>query len=109
MLKHVYRAQIKQGQEKSLLSLLDDRTDLLSKYIQNDEIMTVSVYQWKQNVFTYYETICREISPDELFGDLSEQLERWPGQDDFRCWIPMMDIYHCREPVNPASGKEGSL
>lgn len=96
----VYRAQISKGAEKSALVILRDSAGTLQRYLRNEEIMTLSVYKWKQNLFAYYECIGRGIPPEELFGGLSVQLAEWPGQEEMRRWVPMTDIYHSCEPSN---------
>lgn len=100
MQRQVYRAQSVFGREEALLSLLKGREDFLRCYLQRDELLTLSVFRWERGVFAYYENVGRELAPEELFGDLSGFLEKWPGQDGLRFWVPMSDIYHGCEPVS---------
>lgn len=96
----VYRAQIKPGAGAVVLNLFNGMNNKLKEFINTGEIMTLSVFKWNDNIFTYYECIDRIIKPEEIFGDISELLEKWPGEEKPRCWVPMMDIYHCCEPIS---------
>jgi hypothetical protein len=100
MHRHVYRAQVNPGAQGNLLSSLRDNAHQIETCCQKNDILTLSVYKWERDIFTYYECIEKDLSPEDLFGNLSAMLEKWPGQYDLRYWVPMMDIYHCCEPVH---------
>lgn len=100
MQRQVYRAQVAVGQEEGLIAGLRGREDLIKEYLFREEIMTLGVFKWERNIFAYFESDGREIPPEELFGDLTGTLEKWPGQPVLRLWAPMMDIYHGCEPVS---------
>lgn len=96
----VYRAQMNRGAGESAPAALRGNAGRLQEYLQNEEIMTLSVFRWERNLFAYYECMGRDIPPEELFGGLSAQLSEWPGQDEPRRWVPMADIYHACEPAS---------
>lgn len=96
----VYRMQCKENADEGLVSLFKGSIDKLKGYTDKGELMTLSVFRNGLDFFVYYECTDRVINPFELFGDLSRWTEKWPGEKELRCWVPMMDIYHCCEPVN---------
>lgn len=99
MKRCVFRAQCKTGLEGEVQILLKSCAKKLKCFMNNEEIMTVSIFRWKSNFFIYYECIDRIIEPEEILGDMCELLEKWPGEE-VRYWVPMVDIYHCCEPIN---------
>lgn len=100
MRRYVYRTQCRAGAEEELSSFFTSRIKELKGFIKNEEVMTLSIYKWVQNFFVYYECTDRPITPKELFGDTHGLLLKWPGEDALRDWVPMLDIYHCCEPVD---------
>jgi hypothetical protein len=98
--RFTYRACIKQGEEdkvREAIMQLKDSADLL---VKSGDIMTASMFKWGRNLFVYYECTGKEYLPCQLFSTLEELLMGWPGGDNERKWVRMMDIYHCVEPVS---------
>lgn len=98
--RQAHRAQVRQGYEEELLSLLGGRAEELAGKVRDGQLLTVSVFQWGRTVFAYSESVGCPVFPDELFGDLSAILELWPGEERPGSWAPMMDVYHGCEPVS---------
>ena len=96
----VFRDQCKEGLEEAAVQWLRECREGLKRLVESEDLMTASVFKWKRNFFIYYECIKRHFTPEELFPGAGRFLEVWPGEDEKRCWVPMMDIYHCAEPVS---------
>ncbi len=65
------------------------------------DLMTISLFRWGVHLFCYWESVEREIKPEALFGNLGPALLDWAGGlAGPRQWVPMMDIYHCLEPLS---------
>lgn len=62
--------------------------------------MTAAAFQWRNNVFLYYECVRRDVAPEELAGAACGHLEPWPGEAEPRRWIPMVDVFHFNEPAD---------
>jgi hypothetical protein len=98
--RRMYRAQWKKGQiEKGRLDLAA-QLQYVQKLIETESIMTLAVYEWEHHIFVYDECIGQEIAPEEIFPSLSDHLEDWPGQAEYRKWIPLVDVFHFNEPVS---------
>jgi hypothetical protein len=98
--RFAFRAQSKKGMGEKAVLWFTNLLESIRELINREELMTLSLFKWKDNFFVYYETLDCEIIPDELFPGGEAYLQAWPGEDDKRYWIPMMDIYHCAEPVS---------
>lgn len=71
-----------------------------AKLIQEGRLMTAAGFSWNQNVFLYYECIEEAVLPEELFPQAAQHLADWPGQDQPRQWIPLMDVFHFNAPAD---------
>ncbi|NLK74803.1 MAG: hypothetical protein GX288_05880 [Clostridiales bacterium] len=99
MKRMMYRAQIKKGSEEVALDNL--KAEVKAKHLVDDgKLMTISAYRWKSNIFLYYECIEEDIYPEEIFTSLDEYMEDWPGKDEYRKWIPMIDVFHFNAPAS---------
>jgi hypothetical protein len=99
MKRMIFRSQFKEGQENPAVeNMLKEEN--IKKYIDNGKLMTISAFKWQKNIFLYYECINEEIHPNEIFTSIGEFLEDWPGKNEMRRWIPMIDVFHFNEPVS---------
>ena len=91
----VYTAQLGSGVGK------EDLGNAMNAAVLPDHIVSASVMTWRERVFLYYESKDdSEITPEQLWGDLSGLLEAWPGEAEKRYWIRMYDIFHYNRPVD---------
>lgn len=102
VIRCVCRAQCKAGAEADAVGFFRDREQKIRRLIDDEQIMTLSVFKWDRQIFIYYECIGHTIEPWDIFGDSCGLLEKWPGEAEMRAFVPMMDIYHCCEPVEAA-------
>ncbi|MCR2806802.1 hypothetical protein [Paenibacillus soyae] len=63
------------------------------------QLMTFGCFRWERNLFLYAECVGERLDAEELLPDVSPYLEPWPGQEQKRCWIPMIDVFHFNEPA----------
>jgi hypothetical protein len=99
MKRVIFRAQMKENdQEIAIRNILaEEKPKCL---VENDEFMVFAAFRWQKNIFLYYECVEEELHPDNIFPTLSEYLEDWPGKEEKRKWIPMIDVFHFNEPVS---------
>lgn len=98
-MRMIFRAQVKVGMEQQAIELIQHRSPQLNKMIKEQKIMTISVFRFEQALFLYCESE-QDIEPYDLLDDLNDFLEKCPGLEQKRYWIPMMDIFHYNEPQN---------
>lgn len=99
MKRLIYRAQAKDGFEEKVKQILAGEKKA-EELVENEIIMTFAAFSWKKNIFLYYECIDTEIFPEEIFKDAEDYLMDWPGKEELRKWIPMIDVFHFNEPVS---------
>lgn len=99
MKRLIFRAQLKDGQEAAALENMINE-EKTKEIISNETVMTIAAFKWERNIFLYYECITDEIKPEEIFNSLDIFLEDWPGKNEKRKWIPMIDVFHFNEPVS---------
>ncbi|MDR6549933.1 hypothetical protein [Paenibacillus qinlingensis] len=97
--RRMYRAQWQIGQEDSGLKALV-LNQQAQQLVEQGELMTVAAFIWRTNLFLYYECINREVLPDEIAGAVVPFLQDWPGHDEPRKWILMIDVFHFNEPAS---------
>ncbi len=98
--RFIYCAQMLPGREAAALTALQRRFDDVRARVVAGELMTASAFRYGTRIFVYYESLAVPLAPAVLFGDLSDVLAQWPGHSEPRCFVPMMDIFHCGEPLN---------
>lgn len=99
MKRLIYRGQIKEGSEEIAKGILQGEMNAKG-LVHEGSIMTLAAYYWNNNVFLYYECMQDAILPDDIFPEVKEYLEDWPGHTKMRKWIPMIDVFHFNEPMN---------
>lgn len=98
--RFVYRTQCKSAMETLTIAHFTAQTTALKQRIMNGTLMTAAVFQWQTHFFVYYESLRQPLTPSDLFGDMRDLLEAWPGEVQKRTFVPMLDIFHCQEPAN---------
>jgi hypothetical protein len=98
IIRAVYRAQCKPGQEAATVAAFTAARDRLQAQIPAGRLLTISLFHWRRHFFAYWESIGEPATPDDLFGDLADLLELWPGAAEPRPFVPMMDIFHGLTP-----------
>lgn len=91
MKRIIFRSQFKIGQKENVINTL-------SGVKISEDIMTLSVFCWRNSLFLYYECMEDEVLPAEMLKELEPYLESWPGEDQKRYWIRMFDIFHYNQP-----------
>ena len=69
---------------------------------QNDEVYTLTAFEFAGNAYVYYECINREIEPNELFANASEYLI---ANADGSLWTRLYDIFHYDKPIDMGNWK----
>lgn len=93
------RAQLQAGSEQQGIQAaqLDSAAHQL---VANGQLMTFGCFRWERNLFLYAECVGERLDAEELLPDVAPYLELWPGQEQKRCWIPMVDVFHFNEPAS---------
>jgi len=60
----------------------------------------LSLFHFGTQLFLYYESPAQSIDPHELFTHCEDALVTWPGTNEPRIWVPMMDIFHYQKPIS---------
>ncbi|WP_159884110.1 hypothetical protein [Paenibacillus puerhi] len=68
------------------------------RLVQEGRLMTAAGFRWNRNVFLYYECMQDELTPEELLPGAADFLDDWPGQEQPRKWIPLIDVFHFNAP-----------
>lgn len=104
MYRVIARAQLRDGMDPAGIETIKQsanaRSGPIQRLISRGEIMTVACFKWRSSLFIYCECISHRIDPDGLLPELTPYLEDWPGQDEPRKWIPMIDVFHFNEPAS---------
>jgi hypothetical protein len=101
MYRCIYRAQLKEGLEDEGIKLIQQRAEAARKDLESNEIMVMTGHKWKRSVFLYIECLNEPFHPDRWFAGMEQVFENWPGHDEYRSWIPMIDVFHFNRPVSP--------
>ncbi|OCT13482.1 hypothetical protein A8709_17925 [Paenibacillus pectinilyticus] len=99
IIRMMYRAEWQEGQELAGLRALE-RSEQAKQKVSQGELMTATAYQWRNQVFLYYECVDRQLDPEEVAGAAIPYLKEWPGQSKPRTWILMVDVFHFNEPAS---------
>lgn len=106
MKRMIFRAEAIKGMESQVKQILQEEK-APKDLIKTGKLMTAAAFSWNRNIFLYYECIEEEIQPEEMFVNVQEYLSIWPGKEEDRKWIPMIDVFHFNEPVSVEHWKRG--
>ena len=67
---------------------------LVQEQKEQNKVLTVCLYQHKNMLFLYMETLQEGICPETLFAPLAPYMEQWPEENGLTPWAPMYHIYH---------------
>lgn len=99
--RSVYRAQLDDERDETTLAGLRACVEQQRLGMEQGDLMTISLFRWRAHLFCYWESVERETTPEAIFGPINTKLTDWPGgMGGPRQWVPMMDIYHCLEPIS---------
>jgi len=99
MKRMMYRGQWAAGGEEAGKQKLAEARQRARQLVKDGEVMTFAAYEWRGQLFLYYECIHREIEPETVFAPIEAHLEDWPGKPHKRKWVPMIDVFHFNEPA----------
>ncbi|MBD2868225.1 hypothetical protein [Paenibacillus arenilitoris] len=99
MYRVIARGQLKAGMEREG-SAAAKREPAALALVRQGELMTVGCFKWRRNVFLYAECVHRPIAPEAVLPGMEPYLEKWPGREEKRSWIPMIDVFHFNEPAS---------
>ena len=67
---------------------------LVQEQKEQNKVLTVCLYQHKNMLFLYMETLQDGICPQTLLAPLVPYMEQWPEENGLTPWAPMYHIYH---------------
>jgi hypothetical protein len=94
----MFRGQSRSGRADSCAAGLAALQPELQKRIERGQLLTISVFRWGEQFFFYSECIANPLEPVDLYGSAGDALLHWPGAEEDRRFIPLIDIFHCVEP-----------
>ncbi|MGG1518059.1 hypothetical protein ABE504_21760 [Paenibacillus oryzisoli] len=100
MKRMIFRAAWKQGEAPAGIRALTGSREA-EKLVRQGILMTAAAYEWRGQLFLYYECVDRHVEPDDVAGAALPYLQEWPGQPEPRKWIGMVDVFHFNEPASP--------
>ena len=85
-----YRGCVKTGilKEDWETALAQTKT-LVQEQKEQNKVLTVCLYQHKNMLFLYMETLQEGICPETLFAPLAPYMEQWPEENGLTPWAPM--------------------
>lgn len=93
--RHYYTAQL-------LENIGHDEIEqkLRESYKEQSSVVSITVSAWRTRLFLYFETKDeKRLCPASLWDGMEQYLEKWPGKEHKRLWVPMFDIFHYNAPV----------
>ncbi|WP_438444343.1 hypothetical protein [Gorillibacterium sp. sgz5001074] len=100
MVRNLYRAHC--GNPAEALRFLKDREPSIRTRMTEAGVPILSLHQWEEQLFLYYEAAGKPVAPAELLEGLETSLLVWPGTQEERRWVPLIDIFHYQRPVEAA-------
>lgn len=89
-----YRGSIRFDVQKRDLSEVIKNCEMKAKAcIEEGAAMTIALYYHGPMLFLYMESIGSELDLRRFTIDLEPYLDRWPGKEELRYWVPMYSIY----------------
>lgn len=96
--RYMYRGKIKEGMEAAFEEALRELKQDAMVVVQENHLMTISMFRWGEHLFLYNECMKQKVSPEVILPQLHTCLEKWPDLEGARDWAPMMDIFHYHSP-----------
>ena len=87
-----YRACILK--ENDLENALKQDKKIVEEAIIAKKCLTVAIYRHENMLFLYMEALEKELTPIELFPELSKLLALWPQREGMTPWAYMYPIYY---------------
>lgn len=100
--RYHYRGHLNSGNPDNLEEAIEATRQNIASLMREERVMTACVYRYENMIFAYYETIGKELEPEELFSPLSSCLAKWPGEKNERTWVKMYHVFYHAIP----EGKE---
>lgn len=95
ILRSEYRGCVKENiSEEAWESALEQTKLTVQEQKEQNKVLTVCLYQHKNMLFLYMETLQEGICPETLFAPLAPYMEQWPEENGLTPWAPMYHIYH---------------
>lgn len=69
-------------------------------FIDTGHCMTVAGFIFERDAFLYIEQLTGQVAPELIVPGLNAMLEDWPGQEEARKWIALIDVFHFNEPAS---------
>jgi hypothetical protein len=79
---------------------LRGHAEALRVRVDAGELLTVSAFRRGADVFVYHESVGSPIDVHDLFAGALPLLTPWPDGGALRHFVPMLDIFHCGEPLS---------
>lgn len=98
MQRCLYRAECREDVNPS--AFWGAQTGLLNERMDRLSLERLSIFQDGKELFLYYECTSQGVELEQLFQGAAEILKEWPGGEQPRLWVPMMDIFHYQQPVS---------
>jgi len=97
--RQMFRARLKKGMEEWAFAVMQQE-HAGHTLINAGLCMTIAGFIFERDAFLYIEQLTGQVKPEQIVPTLNEMLEEWPGQEDTRKWIPLIDVFHFNEPVS---------
>lgn len=106
MNRQLYYSQLRVGKEEAFYHAIRQDDGDLRRQMQMEQVLSVSLFMSGRYLCLYMET-----HPDGYDWDwpaaYAEWLEVWPGEEQRRLSVRMLDIYHDGVPIDPDSWRFG--
>ena len=100
--RNLYRAAITAKHLDACKAAAAEDAAGIRREISAGRLLGLSLFNWKQHVFVYFETVDCQLTPDALLPAVSATLESWPGEAAPRKWISLIEIFHFNAPAGLA-------
>jgi len=97
--RHMFRARLKKGMEERAVAVMYQE-HAGQTFIDTGHCMTVAGFIFERDAFLYIEQLTGQVAPELIVPGLNAMLEDWPGQEEARKWIALIDVFHFNEPAS---------
>ncbi len=84
--------------DEGLEDALKQDKPVVEEAIKIQKCLTVAIYRYEKMLFLYMEALKEELTPIELFPNLSKHLALWPERNGMTPWAYMYPIYYHAVP-----------